>query len=263
MTQRIKNVFLNFISELGSMTLFLRQVLKSTSSLKHYKSELLFQMYKVGTSAMAVTIISGLFVGAIFATQFYIQLTGFGANSFIGGLNTSGTIRDLGPLLVAFMLAGKIGAFMSAELGTMRVTNQIDAIRCLGTDPFEYLLAPRFIAIVVMTLVLLFFALVISVAGGILALIVTANINPIEYVSKIPELVNSISILTGLAKSFVFGFLIAWICCYLGYTTTGGAKGVGITVNQTAVTTVVAIVLADFSVAAIIDWAYSIFGGIG
>src|SRR3990167_605409 len=240
--------------ELGEMVFFLQKLFRILPTLKKYKLELLTQMYHVGISALTVTIVSGLFVGAIFATQFYLQLKGYGANSFIGGLNTSGTIRDLGPLLVAFMLAGKIGAFMSAELGTMKVTNQIDAIRCLGTDPFEYLLLPRFIAIILMTFVLLFFALIISIVGGMVAMIIMANMNPIEYTNKIPDLVNSISVITGLTKSAVFGFLIAWICCYIGYSTTGGAKGVGITVNRTAVTTVVAIVLADFTVATVIDW---------
>src|SRR3990167_8813379 len=254
MISKIQKYISGAPEEIGSMLIFLKQILKSFGSLKDYKLELLSQMYQVGTSALIVTIVSGVFVGAIFATQFYIQLLGYGANSFIGGLNTSGTIRDLGPLLVAFMLAGKIGAFMSAELGTMKVTNQIDAIRCLGTDPFQYLLLPRFIAIILMTFVLLFFALIISIVGGMVAMIIMANMNPIEYTNKIPDLVNSISVITGLTKSAVFGFLIAWICCYIGYSTTGGAKGVGITVNRTAVTTVVAIVLADFTVATVIDW---------
>lgn len=257
----IQDYISDILEEIGGMINFLKHIFKSFKALKEYRLELLNQMYQVGTSALIVTIVSGLFVGAIFATQFYIQLVGYGANSFIGGLNTSGTIRDLGPLLVAFMLAGKIGAFMSAEIGTMRVTNQIDAIRCLGTDPFEYLLAPRFLAILVMTLVLLFFALIVSIVGGMLAMLITANINPTEYISNIPELVNATSVATGLIKSFVFGFLIALICCYLGYTTEGGAKGVGKTVNKTAVTTVVAIVIADFSISATIDWIYTIFGG--
>src|SRR3990167_7767905 len=247
--------------ELGEMVFFLQKLFRILPTLKKYKLELLTQMYHVGISALTVTIVSGIFVGAIFATQFYLKLKGYGANSFIGGLNTSGTIRDLGPLLVAFMLAGKIGAFMSAELGTMKVTNQIDAIRCLGTDPFQYLLAPRFLAIVVMTLVLLFFALIVSIVGGIFAMIITANINPIEYISMIPDLVTPVSVITGIVKSFVFGFLIAWICCYLGYTTEGGAKGVGRTVNKTAVTTVVAIVIADFTISASIDWISYILGG--
>lgn len=257
----VKNNLLSFAKEIGEMLLFLKHIFLSIPSVKYYKIELLNQMYKVGISAMIVTVVSGLFVGAIFATQFYIQLVGYGANSFIGGLNTSGTIRDLGPLLVAFMLAGKIGAFMSAELGTMKVTNQIDAIRCLGIDPFKYLLVPRFIAITVMTLVLLFFALIISIIGGIFAMILTADINPSEYISKIPDVVTGLSITIGLIKSSVFGFLIAWICCYLGYSTTGGAKGVGLTVNRTAVTAVVAIVLADFSIASAIDWIFQLIGG--
>lgn len=261
MIDKIQKYISEGLEETGGMLIFLKQIFRSFGALKDYKLELLSQMYLVGTSALIVTIVSGLFVGAIFATQFYIQLTGYGANSFIGGLNTSGTIRDLGPLLVAFMLAGKIGAFMSAELGTMKVTNQIDAIRCLGTDPFQYLLAPRFLAIMVMTLILLFFALIVSIIGGIFAMIITADINPVEYITMIPDLVTPISVVTGLVKSSIFGFLIAWICCYLGYTTEGGAKGVGRTVNKTAVTTVVAIVIADFTVSATIDWISYILRG--
>jgi len=251
---RLGGRILAFFEELGAMVIFGRQVIAAIPSLRRYKFEFYTQMYQVGTRALPVTIVSGLFVGAIFATQFYLQLKGYGANSAVGGLNTSGTIRDLGPLLVAFMLSGKIGAFMSAELGTMRVTDQVDAIRCLGTDPFEYLLAPRFVAVVLMTFVLLFFALIVSIVGGMLSMFLTAGIHPAEYISSIPDLVSPISVVTGLSKSAVFGFLIAWICCYQGFSTYGGAKGVGLTVNRTAVLTVIAIILADFTIATVIDW---------
>jgi phospholipid/cholesterol/gamma-HCH transport system permease protein len=195
---------------------------------------------------MLTTGLAGFFVGGIMAVQFTLQMIEFGALGYLGGLSTSGTIREVGPLLIAFMLAGKVGAYTSAELGTMRVTEQIDAIRCLGADPLQEVIVPRFLAIVVSSFFLLGLGLVMSVGGGMLMGAVIAGVNYEEYLRHIPTIVEFSSILTGLLKCLVFAIVLATVCTFKGYTATGGAKGVGLAVVGTAVTTMIGIVVADW-----------------
>jgi phospholipid/cholesterol/gamma-HCH transport system permease protein len=189
---------------------------------------------------------AGFFVGAIMAVQFTAQLTEFDALVYLGGLATSGTVRAVGPLLIAFMLSGKVGAFTAAELGTMRVTEQIDAIRCLGADPIQEIITPRFVGIVISSFFLLGLGLIMSIFGGVLLGIFFGGVTVQEYLRYIPVLVSWVSIANGLIKCFVFAVLLATICIYKGYTTTGGAKGVGRSVVNTAVSTLIAIVISDW-----------------
>jgi phospholipid/cholesterol/gamma-HCH transport system permease protein len=237
---------MRLFEELGAGLLFLKLVFKTLLRNSVDRQALLSQIYLVTTQALVTTAFSGFFVGAIMAVQFNSQLKEFGALSVLGGLATSATIRELGPLLIAFMLSGKIGAFTSAELGTMRVTEQIDAIRCLGTDPIEYLIVPRFLAIIISSFILLFTGLLMSIAGGVALGQLVAGMSPQEYLNAIPHFVTLSSVFIGLFKCFCFSFLLASICTFKGYTTTGGAKGVGRTVISTALSTMVGIVLVDW-----------------
>jgi phospholipid/cholesterol/gamma-HCH transport system permease protein len=155
-------------------------------------------------------------------------------------------VREVGPLLIAFMLSGKVGAFTSAELGTMKVTEQIDAIRCLGANPIQEIIIPRYLGIIISSFFLLTAGLLMSVAGGLIMGMFFAHINPQEYLRHIPTIVTGASILSGLFKCFVFAIVLATICTYKGYTASGGAKGVGKAVVSTAVSTMVGIVVADW-----------------
>src|SRR4029077_12204370 len=118
--------------------------------------------------SLLTVMFSGVFVGAIMVVQFSMMLGKYDALSFLGGLNTSALVREVGPLIISFLLAGKIGAFTAAELGTMRVTEQIDAIECLGTNPIQYLIVPRFVGIVISSVILLLIGLLISIGGAML-----------------------------------------------------------------------------------------------
>src|SRR4051812_1422395 len=131
------------------------------------RSLLVEQIYLIGVRSFFITVVAGLFVGAIMAIQINLQLRDFGAQAFLGGLSASTTIRDVGPTLIAFLLSGKVGAFTSAELGTMKVTDQVDAIRCLGMDPIRYLILPRMVAVVISSFLLLVVGLVVTVVGGL------------------------------------------------------------------------------------------------
>lgn len=238
----------NLAEELGRHLLFLRDTVRTAIREPFEGKEFISQLSHISWRSIPTTLTAGIFVGAILAIQFNLQLREFGAESALGGLNTSGTLREVGPILIAFMLAGKVGAFTSAELGTMKVSDQIEAIRCLGVNPMSYLVVPRFAAVIVSSMILLSFGLVISVLGGIMAAYFAAGINPLQYLLMIPRFATGPALFLAISKSFVFGALMGQICCANGYWTTGGSQGVGISVRKTAVQSMVAIVLSDFAV---------------
>jgi len=237
---------IEIIDDIGGGLLFLRDVFRSGARGPWRYDIIAEQIWKVTQQSFSTTALAGFFVGAIMTVQFTMQIKEFGALGYLGGLATSGTIREVGPLLIAFMLSGKVGAFTSAELGTMRVTEQIDAIRCLGANPLREIIFPRFVGIVVSSFFLLAVGLVMSVAGGLLMGLVFSGINPEEYLRHIPTIVSFPSILSGLIKCLAFALVLSSICTYKGYTTTGGAKGVGRSVVNTAVATMVGIVIMDW-----------------
>jgi phospholipid/cholesterol/gamma-HCH transport system permease protein len=239
-------MFNRFFSELGRTILFLKLVLETLIYRPCTRHEVYEQIWRISVQSVLTTGMAGFFVGAIMAVQFSMQVKEFGAMGFLGGLATSGTVREVGPLLIAFMLSGKIGAFTAAELGTMRVTEQIDAIRCLGADAIREIVLPRFLGIILASFFLLASGLLMSVLGGIAVGALFADINYQEYLRHIPTIVSSFSIFSGLAKCFVFAVVLATICTYRGFNASGGAKGVGLGVVNTAVTTMICIVVADW-----------------
>lgn len=234
------------IEDLGGCLMFVNEVVVTA-----FRSPCTFegvceQIWKVTMQSLPTTAMAGFFVGAIMTVQFTMQITAFGALGYLGGLSTSATVREVGPLLIAFLLSGKVGAFTSAELGTMQVTEQIDAVRCLGANPIQEIILPRFIGIIISSFLLLAAGLVMSIFGGMLLGLLFSHINPEEYVRHIPTIVNRFSVGSGMFKCFMFAIVLASICTYKGYTTRGGAKGVGRAVVSTAVLTMVGIVVMDW-----------------
>ncbi len=250
------------LKEIGGACLFIHEIFSVSFRRGVEVHETVHQVWRVTMQSLSTTALAGFFVGAIMTVQFTLQVKAFGALGYLGGLATSGTIREVGPLLIAFMLSGKVGAFTSAELGTMRVTEQIDAIRCLGANPIQEIIFPRFIAIIISSFFLLIVGLFASIFGGVLLGVFFSNITIEEYLRHIPHIVQISSIISGLFKCFVFSFILATICTYKGYTTTGGAKGVGRAVVQTAVYTMVGLVVADWLTSLISSSISELFGGI-
>lgn len=239
-------ILTEIVDDIGGCVLFLREVISTGLRTPCSYASVCDQIWRVTVQSLPTTGMAGFFVGAIMTVQFTMQIKAFGALGYLGGLSTSGTIREVGPLLIAFLLSGKIGAFTSAELGTMRVTEQIDAIRCLGANPIQEIILPRFIAIIISSFFLLAAGLVMSIFGGLLLGYYFTGINPEEYLRHIPTIVSNFSIFNGLFKCFAFALVLGSICTYKGYTTSGGAKGVGRSVVSTAVFTMVGIVVFDW-----------------
>jgi phospholipid/cholesterol/gamma-HCH transport system permease protein len=248
------------LEELGAIAQFSLSALRCFFRHGVRMSQVIDQMYVTGVRSLPTTLMAGTFVGAIMAIQINLQLRDFGAQGFLGGLATSVTIRNVGPVLIAFILSGKVGAFTSAELGTMQVTDQINAIRCLGTDPLRYLILPRMCGVVLSSFLLLIVGLMMTIGGGLAIASLHLGVNALNFVGNIPKLVHWWSVGTGIAKSFVFGVIIAVVSCYRGYTTRGGAVGVGRAVKDSAVQTLVVIVVADVVMSAISQFIYVLLG---
>lgn len=246
----------SLVNEVGSGVLFVKELAR-VWWIKGVRSKDVFeQIWRVFVQSFPTTAMAGFFVGGILTLQFTMQVKTFGALGYLGGLATSSTIREVGPLLIAFMLSGKIGAFTSAELGTMKVTEQIDAIRCLGADPIQEIILPRFFGIVFASFFLLAIGLFMSLFGGMLMGIYFSGINHLEYIRHIPTLVSSVSLINSVFKCFVFAFVLAAICTFKGYNTFGGSKGVGRSVVATAVQTMIGLVIMDWVTSVISDAIY-------
>jgi phospholipid/cholesterol/gamma-HCH transport system permease protein len=251
------NPVLSVLHELGGAWLFLVRVIRTFRRTSGYRDAIMQQIVEVSTRTLSTVIFAGLFVGAILVMQFDTMLRRFDAQALLGGLNTSSTVREVGPLIISFLLAGKIGAFTTAELANMRVTEQIDAIESLGTNPIQYLIVPRFIAIVLSSVVLLAIGLFVSVLGAVFVA-QFSGMNFYQYVASIPRFVGPFTIFEGLVRSLIFSTIVATIATYKGFTASGGARGVGRAVTESAIYINVYIVVANFISSFILEWLHDL-----
>jgi phospholipid/cholesterol/gamma-HCH transport system permease protein len=236
----------NFLHGLGDTLIYFNEVVKRSSFSKSRREEIFSKSLEVIAQSLVTTLFAGFFVGAIMTLQFTLQMEMFSALSYLGALVTSATVREVGPLLIAFLLSGKIGAFTSAELGTMKVSEQIDAIRCLGADPLKEVIVPRFLGIIIASFFLLTVGLLFSFAGGLLMATTFSDLPWEQYIAHIPGVVNQFSIASGIVKCFLFAIVIATLCTYRGYKVIGGAREVGEGVVMAATQTMIALVFTDW-----------------
>jgi phospholipid/cholesterol/gamma-HCH transport system permease protein len=240
------NFFPRLIEEVGRLTYFLKQLIKVYRHRTRSLTPLIIeQLADIAYQSLSIVLFTGFFVGAILIIQFHLILVKYDALSLTGGLSTSAILREIGPLLISFLIAAKIGSYTTAVLGTMKITEQIDAMDCLGVNPLEYLVIPRFVAIILATCLLLFLALLVGVTGSIMISQFFYGINHDRFVESIPRFVNLWTLCGSLYKASVYGFIIATVCTCYGYQTTGGARGVGIAVTKTATYNGLLIVLAN------------------
>ena len=247
-----------FLQDLGGMLMFFGQVARHMFSRPFEWRELIIQLYMVGVKSLPIVVISGVFVGAIVAIQFEYALSLFGARQYLGGIATSAILREVGPVLVSVMVAGRIGAYVTAELGTMKVTEQIDAVRCLGANPVKFLVVPRFIAVALMIFVLTMVGLVIAAVGGALSTWLLTDMGLSYYFANVRSLAAAWALFNGMAKGVIFGLLIATISCYKGMSTEGGTEGVGQAVNSCLVTCSFAIFMVDYIIASVASLTFQV-----
>ncbi len=217
------------------------------------------QMNIIGVRSVPVVMITGAFVGMTLAVQAYDQLAGMGLEEHLGVLINISVVKELGPVLAAVMLAGRIGGALTAELGTMNVTEQIDAIRSMGTDPIRYLVVPRFLACLLLTPVLIIYADLMGIIGGYFVSVIQLGINSRAYWNFSANGVELWDISIGIIKGFFFGAAIAVISCYKGFTCKEGAQGVGRACTEAFVTSFICILALDFALAVIFKAIYNTF----
>ncbi len=207
---------------------------------------LLEQMISVGPESLLIALVTAGFVGMVFTIQVAREFLYFGAGNAVGGVLGLSLTRELAPVLTAVVLAGRVGSAFAAEIGTMRVTEQIDALYILRTDPIDYLVVPRFLACCLMLPMLTLFSLVTGLLGGLLIAVNLYQIPDSIFIDSIRNFLESWDILSAVIKAIVFGGLISVIGCSWGLTTTGGAKGVGQSTTTAVVTSLLAIFIANF-----------------
>ena len=249
---------INTFEELGGGWIFFLRILRTYRKTSGYKEAIIQQIAEVSTRTIGTVIFAGIFVGAILVLQFDVMLRRFDAQTLLGGLNTSATIREIGPMIISFLLAGKIGAFTTAELANMRVTEQIDAVESLGVSPIQYLIIPRFVAIVLSSVVLLAIGLSVSVLGSILVAQSFSGMNMYQYISSIPRFAGAWTIFEGLVRSIIFSTIVANVSTYKGYTASGGARGVGKAVTESAIYINVYIVVGNFISSSLLEWIHDL-----
>ena len=254
--ERIFDPLIRVMHEFGGASLFFLQVMRTLKQTSGYKRSVIQQIAEVSTRTIVTIVFAGLFVGAILVLQFDVMLRRFDAQALLGGLNTSATIREVGPLIISFLLAGKIGAYTTAELANMRVTEQIDAIESLGTNPFQYLIVPRFLAIILSSVVLLAIGLSVSVIGAIAVAEIFCGINLYQYISSIPRFAGAWTLFEGLVRCIIFSTIVATVSTFKGYTATGGARGVGRAVTESAIYINVYIVISNYISSTLLEWIH-------
>ncbi len=241
---------IRFIEEAGRIVLLLFQTIKWALKPPYAVRDILRQMEQVGVNSMPVVIITATFTGMVLALQSYTGFKRFNAESLVGTVVALSMTRELGPVLTGLMVSGRVGAAMAAELGTMRVTEQIDALLTLATNPVKYLIVPRFIAALIVLPILTVLADIIGIMGGYFIGVNVLGANPIVYIKRTKEYLKMEDLYGGLYKAAIFGMIIALIGCYQGFYTKGGAEGVGIATTRAVVLSSMLILISNYFITA-------------
>ncbi|MGM0560174.1 MAG: MlaE family ABC transporter permease [Pseudomonadota bacterium] len=240
--------FLSFLQITGRLVIFTGRALSHCVRPPFYPRLIARQMIEIGYYSLPVVGLTAIFTGMVLALQSYTGFARFSAESAIPNVVVVSITRELGPVLAGLMVAGRIGAAIAAEIGTMRVTEQIDALKTLATNPFKYLIAPRLIAGMTMLPILVLIADIIGVFGGYLVSIYSLGFNPSSYINNTMDFLHAQDVISGLVKAAVFGMLVTLMGCYHGYHSRGGAQGVGRATTNAVVSASILILCANYIV---------------
>lgn len=251
------NAALDFVAAVGRGAIAVcavagRLALFALTGLSHllrppfYTRAFLRALVEMGYFSLPVVALTAIFTGMVLALQSSTGLSRFSAESAIANLVVLSVTRELGPVLAGLMVAGRVGAAMAAEIGTMRVTDQIDALTTLSTNPMKYLVAPRLLAGVIALPLLVVIADILGVLGGFIIATVSLGFNPAIYLQNTVDFMQTQDVVSGLVKAAVFGFLVALMGCYHGYNSRGGAEGVGAATTSAVVAASVLILAFDY-----------------
>src|SRR6266478_1498312 len=239
-------VFLGFLAATGRLALFAGLTLATAFTPPFYPRAMLRQMVSIGYFSLPVVGLTAVFTGMVLALQSYTGFSRFSAEGAVATVVVLSVTRELGPVISGLMVAGRVGAAIAAEIGTMRVTDQIDALTTLSTNPYRYLVAPRLIAGLTMLPLLVLVADIIGVFGGFLVSTYKLEFNPSSYVQRSVDFLQTQDVVAGLAKAAVFGFIVTLMGCYNGYHSRGGAQGVGAATTYAVVSASILILVFDY-----------------
>jgi phospholipid/cholesterol/gamma-HCH transport system permease protein len=242
----IGRVFLAFLAETGRLALFMIAAITNCVRAPIYWRLIGQQMLRIGYFSLPVVGLTAFFTGGALALQIYVGGNRFGAESFVPNIVVLGITRELGPVIAGLMVAGRVAAAIAAEIGTMRVTEQIDALTTLSTNPIKYLVVPRLVAAVVTLPVLVLVADAIGVLGGYVVSTRSLGFNGAVYVKNTVDFVTRGDVNSGVIKVAVFGFIIALMGCYNGFHSKGGAQGVGAATTNAVVASSILILAANY-----------------
>jgi phospholipid/cholesterol/gamma-HCH transport system permease protein len=243
---------LSFFENVGGLAILVKRTFLGLPSVFTRSRLTTEQMHLMGVNSLPLVAVVSVFTGAVTAVQAVYQISDYVPMRYIGTAVGKAVMIELAPVLTALVVAGRVGASIAAELGTMKVTEQIDALESLALDPVEYLVVPRFVAGLIMLPVLTVFADAIAILGGLGVSTVSLHVSPHTFFNGLKSFFKMMDLTSGLLKAFVFGSIISIIGCYQGFRTTGGAEGVGRSATKAVVIASVLILVSDYVVASIL-----------
>jgi phospholipid/cholesterol/gamma-HCH transport system permease protein len=253
---RLGEQVFDLVSDVGDVAVFSALTISWLFRRRSNWSVLVPNFYMIGVSSVPVVAITGTFIGMVLAVQAHSQFAMMGLATRLGSVINISLVKELGPVLAATMLAGRVGSSMSAELGTMRVTEQIDALTALGTNPIHYLVVPRFLACFLLIPLLTLMADFMGVIGGAVISTQVLMVDSFAYWQHSREFVDGIDIIAGVFKSLFFGAAIALISCHRGFNSRAGAEGVGRAATEAFVYSFIAILFLDFTIGIVWNAVY-------
>lgn len=243
----VGNAFLGTADTLGGYATFFMQTMRAIVSTRLKVSKLFVQMERIGVDSFTIVILTGTFAGAVLAYQTYEGFKRFGGGQeFIGPLVALAMTRELGPVFTGLMVTGRAGSSIAAEIGTMRITEQIDALETLRINVFQYLIVPRVLAGTIILPFLTLFCMMCGIIGGYAVCVLVLGLNGEEYVTEIQKYLELADIRGGMIKSSVFGLILSFIGSFKGYFTYGGAHGVGLSTTRSVVISSILILIMNY-----------------
>jgi len=243
---RIGRLGIGFVRALWSFARFFANALYHCLTPPFYGKELLKQLAEIGFYSLPVVALTSLFAGMVLAVQSYNGFGQFSAHGAVATVLAISIVRELGPVFAGLMVAGRIGATMAASIGTMRVSEQIDALATLQTNPFKYIIAPRLSAAVLAMPFLVFIANIVGIFGGFMVSTTSLGFNPYSFIKSVYDAISMHDIWVGVVKAAAFGAIISSLGCYFGYNTKGGAEGVGRATTSAVVVSSIFILIANY-----------------
>ncbi|MFQ3361253.1 MAG: MlaE family ABC transporter permease [Alphaproteobacteria bacterium] len=242
----IGKITLNMLSETGRSAIFLFNTLSNGFTRPFYFKAVFIQIIRIGYNSLPVIGLTAFFTGGALALQIYVGSSRFNAESMVASIVALGITRELGPVIAGLMLAGRVSASIAAEIATMRVTEQIDALITLSTNPFKYLIFPRLIAAIITLPILVFIADIIGIMGGYVVGTMSLGFVSESYIQNTVNIIENKDFISGIVKAAIFGFIVAFMGCYNGYHSTGGAQGVGQATTRAVVSASIFILAANY-----------------